>query len=167
MTRVISKKLGELLIERHVITKEQLAEALDEQKGSGELIGRTLVRLGHATEEDIVIALTLQYGFPYLPLTNYQIDPDVISIVPVSLARRYRVVPLDQIGNLLTVTMCDPLDTSALSEIESVTGLKVESFVSTESQVSDALDRFYPDEGAEGADGAEGAAQAKTAESKA
>lgn len=144
MARVIRKRLGELLIERHVISEEQLKESLTEQKATGELLGRTLVRLGHATEEDIVLALTLQYGFPYLPLTNYEIDPEVIAAIPASMARQHRVIPLDRIGNLLTVTMSDPLNASALAEMESVTGLKVETFVSTESQVCEALDRFYP-----------------------
>ncbi len=74
--KVINKQLGELLIERGVISKLQLDKALNVQKEKGGLIGEVLVELGLAKEEDITQALTVQYGFPYLPLANYEVNPE-------------------------------------------------------------------------------------------
>jgi len=73
--RVLNKQLGELLVERGLITVEQLEEALNKQRQKGGLIGEILVDMGLVKEEDIAQTLTAQYGFPYLPLSNYDIDP--------------------------------------------------------------------------------------------
>ena len=80
--RTTNKQLGQLLIERGVITHEQLAKTLEYMKEHKALIGELLVELKFATEKDIAQALTCQYGFPYLPLANYEIDAEVINSVP-------------------------------------------------------------------------------------
>jgi hypothetical protein len=100
--RAISKQLGELLIERGVITRDQLDHALEVQKEKGGLIGQILVNLGYATEEAIAQAITVQYGFPYLPLNNYEIDPEVVKLVPKNVAKQFCLIPIDKIGNNLT-----------------------------------------------------------------
>ncbi len=92
--RIINKQLGELLVERGVIDSQQLGEALSIQKEKGGLIGEILVELGFAKEEDIAQSLTAQYGFPFLPLSNYEIGPDVINIVPARVARQYVLIPI-------------------------------------------------------------------------
>ncbi len=68
--KVIGKLLGELLVERKVITPEQIEAALKVQKAKGGLLGQILVSLGFATEESVAQAVTAQYGFPYLPLKS-------------------------------------------------------------------------------------------------
>ena len=82
MRRIVNKQLGDLLIERNIINERQLEKALAVQKERGGLIGELLVELGFAKEEDIAQSLTAQYGFPYLPLSNYDINPEIINIVP-------------------------------------------------------------------------------------
>jgi len=72
--RLISKQLGELLLERKIINEQQLQKAIGMQKEKGCLLGNILVLLGYATEEQIAQALTTQFGFPYLPLTNYEVE---------------------------------------------------------------------------------------------
>ncbi|MBC8443828.1 MAG: hypothetical protein H8D81_01800 [Deltaproteobacteria bacterium] len=84
--RVISKRLGQLLIERGVIDKKQLNHALKLQTEKGGLVGNILVYLGYATEEAIAQAITAQYGFPYLPLENYDIDAEIVKMVPKNVA---------------------------------------------------------------------------------
>ena len=69
--KTVNKQLGEILVERGIINRTQLDEALKQQKEQGLLFGEALVVLKYATEEDIVQALTCQYGFPFLPLSNY------------------------------------------------------------------------------------------------
>ena len=141
--RVITKQLGELLIERGVITQEQLQKALAVQKEEGGLLGQVLVRLGATTEEDIAQALTAQFGFPYLPLKNYEIGKEVIRLVPENVARQYCLIPVDRIGNALTIAMSNPLNAQAQEDIELITKCKVQVFVSTMTDINQAIDRCY------------------------
>lgn len=141
--RVITKQLGELLIERGVIAKEQLEKALATQKEEGGLIGQILVKLGFTTEEEIAQALTAQFGFPYLPLKNYEIGKEVIQLVPENVARQYCLIPVDRIGNALTIAMSNPLNVQAQEDIELITKCKVQVFVSTMTDITQAIDRCY------------------------
>lgn len=141
--RIISKQLGELLIERKVITKKELEAALAVQKEKGGLIGQVLVDLGYASEEAIAQALTAQYGFPYLPLENYDIDPDVIKLIPKNVAFQFCLVPIDKIGNNLTIAMSNPLNALAIEDIELLSGLCVQIFVSTGTGIRKAIEKYY------------------------
>ncbi len=141
--RVVSKQLGELLIERGVITKEQLEQALQVQKEKGGLIGQILVDLGFAKEEEIAQALTTQFGFPYLPLNNYEIDPEVVKIIPENVASQYCLIPIDKIGNSLTIAMSNPLNIQAIEDIELISGLIVQIFVSTGTDIRNAIKKYY------------------------
>ncbi len=141
--RIIKKRLGELLIERKIINRKQLEHALNVQQEKGGLIGQLLVHLKYATEESIAQALTAQYGFPYLPLNSYEIDPDVVKIVPKNVALQFCLIPIDKIGNNLTIAMSDPLNNLAVEDIELVSGLCVQIFVSTGTDVRNAIDKYY------------------------
>lgn len=137
------KQLGELLIERKVITSEQLQKALDYQKVNGGLIGEILVQLGFSKEEDIAQVLTAQYGFPYLPLANYDVDFELTKLIPESVARQYCLIPIDKIGNNLTVAMSNPLNTKAIEDVEMLTKCVVQTFVSTTTDIRKAIERCY------------------------
>jgi type IV pilus assembly protein PilB len=141
--RIINKQLGELLIERGLISREQLESALKMQKEKGGLIGELLVELGFVQEEDVAQAITTQYGFPFLPLANYEINPEVIKIIPLRVARQYFVLPIDKIGNNLTVTMSNPLNVQAIEDVELLTGCSIQTFVSTSSDIREAIEKYY------------------------
>ena len=79
--KIINKQLGELLIEHGIINTDQLQKALMAQKEKGGLIGELLVELGFAKEEDIAQAITVQYGFPYLPLSSYEINAEISALI--------------------------------------------------------------------------------------
>ncbi len=144
MTRkIINKQLGELLVERGAIDQRQLDKALSVQRERGGLIGELLVELGFISEEDIAQALTAQYGFPYLPLANYEINQDVISIIPARVARQYVLIPIDKIGNNLSIAISNPLNEQAIEDIETLTGCNVHVFVSTSSDVRKTLEKYY------------------------
>ena len=143
LKRIISKQLGELLIERKIITPRQLNEALELQKQRGGLIGEILVMLGYATEEQIAQALTAQFGFPYLPLVNYEIDPAVVNIIPINVSRQYCLIPIDKIGNSLSIAMSNPLNTQAIEDIELITNCKIQTFVSTATEIKKAIEKYY------------------------
>jgi type IV pilus assembly protein PilB len=141
--KVINKQLGELLIERGIITQNQLSEALAVQKEKGGLIGEVLVALGFVKEEDIAQTLTAQYGFPYLPLTNYEIDTEIVNVVPGRVARQYMLIPIDKIGNNLTLAMSNPLNAQAIEDVELLTCCNVQTFVSTSSDIKTAIEKYY------------------------
>lgn len=130
-------------MERKVITQEQLDQAMKVQQSKGGLLGQILVSLGYTSEEAIAQALTTQYGFPYLPLKSYSIDPDFLSLVPENVARQYCLVPVDKIGDTLAVAMADPLNSAAVEDIEMLSRCSVQIFVTTMSDVADAIQRHY------------------------
>jgi hypothetical protein len=143
--RIINKQLGELLVERGVIDLRQLEKALAVQKEKGGLIGEILVELGYAKEEDIAQSLTAQYGFPYLPLANYEINSEVVNIVPSRVAWQYVLIPIDKIGNNLTLAMSNPLNVQAVEDVEMLSGCSIQTFVSTSSDIKKAIEKYYKD----------------------
>lgn len=143
LRRIINKQLGELLVDRGLITQEKLQKALTYQRNKGGLIGEILVELGFVKEEDIAQALTTQYGFPFLPLGNYDINTDILSIVPARVAKQYMFIPVDKIGNNLTIAMSNPLNVQAVEDVELLSGCSVQVFVSTSSDVKKAIERYY------------------------
>jgi type IV pilus assembly protein PilB len=142
--RCSNKHLGELLVERGIIAHAHLQKALDYQHANaGTLFGEALIRLGFATDEDIAQALTCQYGFPYLPLSNYEIDPEVVRAVPGNICEQFCLIPIDKIGKSITLAMSNPLNTKAVDDVELLTGCTVQAFVSTASDVRQAIKRYY------------------------
>ena len=141
--RIVSKQLGDLLIERGILKKEELEKAVKIQREKGGLLGTILVGLGYATEEQIAQAITVQYGFPYLPLASYEIDQSVIDIIPENVARQYCLIGIDKIGNTLTIAMSNPLNMQAVEDIELMTNCKVQTFVSTMTDINNAITQHY------------------------
>lgn len=141
--KATNKHLGELLIERGAINREQLEMAIAYQKEKGGLFGEVLVILKFATEEDIAQALTCQYGFPYLPLANYEIDQDVINSVPENVCKQFCLIPIDKIGKSLTLAMADPLNVQAAEDVELITGCTVQTFVSTATDIKSSIVKYY------------------------
>ena len=134
-------------MERGVINHEQLNISIEHQKKNpGILLGEVLVELKFATERDIAQALTCQYGFPYLPLSSYEIDDEVIRSVPENVCRQFCLVPIDKIGKSLTIAMSNPLNLQAMEDVELITGCSVQVFVSTASDIKQSIDKYYKSE---------------------
>ncbi|MFA5499629.1 MAG: hypothetical protein WC404_00955 [Candidatus Omnitrophota bacterium] len=141
--RLITKQLGELLCEKGVINEAQLEKALKIQTEKGGLIGQILVMLGYAKEEEIAQVLTVQYGYPYLPLQSYEIGDEIIKMVPENVCKQYNLIAIDRIGNLLTITMSNPLNVQAVEDVEMLTGCKVQIFISTMTDINNAISKYY------------------------
>ena len=141
--RVVSKQLGELLVESGIINRGQLEKALKVQSEKGGLIGKILVSLGYVKEVEIAQALTVQYGLPYLPLDNYEINPDIVKLIPENVAAQYNVIAVDKIGDLVTIAMSNPLNVQAIEDVELITKCKAQVFVSTMPDISNAIKRYY------------------------
>ncbi|NQU19535.1 hypothetical protein HQ550_05240 [bacterium] len=143
LRRATEKLLGELLIERRIISKKDLEKGLEVQKERGGLIGEILVQLGLAKEENIAQAITAQYGFPYLPLSNYDIEPKIVKFIPENVCSQYCLMPIDRIGNNLTLAMSNPLNKEAVEDIEELTKCSVQIFVATTTDIRNAIIKYY------------------------
>lgn len=143
LRKTTSKLLGELLLERRVITKEDLNKAMAIQKEKGGMLGEVLVDLEMAKEEDIAQAITAQYGFPYLPLANYEIEPEVMEAVAKNVCEQYCLIPIDKIESNLTLAMSNPLNKEAIEDVEEITKCTVQIFVTTTSDIRNALSKYY------------------------
>ena len=138
-----SKKLGELLVERGLVTKDQLELALEDQKKNGGLLGEILVGWGYTTEESIVQVLSDQYDFAFITASQYQVEDKVTALIPKEVAARYSLVALDRFGKSLTVAMSNPLHEEALAKVEELTQCEVFPLITTYAEIMRSIERQY------------------------
>ena len=139
----VKKSLGESLVEEGILTPEQLAKAQEEERRTGQRLRKIIVKLGLIEEDDLVALMSSKSGIPRIELANYLIAPQIIELVPETLARKYELIPVLKIGNRLTCAMVDPWNIFALDEVRMKTGLTVEPAVSTEAEIKRALEEHY------------------------
>ena len=139
----MSVRLGEILLKESLITQDQLDKALEFQRSNGGKLGSCLTKMGFITDDDITGVLSRQYGVPSINLKYYEIDPNVIKLIPQDTALRYQVVPLSRVGSVLTIAMTDPTNVFAMDDIKFMTGFNVEPVVASESAIGEAISRFY------------------------
>ncbi|MEX1129878.1 MAG: type IV-A pilus assembly ATPase PilB [Vicinamibacterales bacterium] len=136
-------RIGELLLKEKRISPAQLQEALSYQKSSGGKLGFNLVKLGFVKDEEITALLSKQYGVPSINLTQFEIDPTIIKLIPSETAHKYQIVPLSRSGATLTIAMTDPTNVFAMDDIKFMTGYNVEPVVASETAVLEAIERYY------------------------
>jgi len=119
------RRLGELLVEHGLITREERRAALEKQKTCEKRLGEILVDAGILTRDELNWALGNLLGISYVELEASIVDPDLVGLIPLDLLRRYEAVPMIRVGNELTVAMADPTDTQAIADISAVTGSEV------------------------------------------
>jgi type IV pilus assembly protein PilB len=129
------KLIGQLLLEKGLITQEQLDEALRVQKNTTEQIGRILTDLGYVTERDVLRAYAEQLGIPFLEVNEVSIDQDIAKAIPQSVVQRYNAVPIKRSGNRLTVAMSDPSNVFALDDIRLITGYEIDPMLATPDDI--------------------------------
>jgi len=114
-------RLGDLLIKEGLITKDQLAKALQEQKTSGMRLGYSLVKLGFVQETEITKMLARQYRMPAVDLARFEVDPKIVKMIPGDVALKHLVLPLKREGRTLTVAMADPTNVTVLDDLKFIT----------------------------------------------
>jgi hypothetical protein len=137
------KKLGEILVEDGCLTIESLDEALQHQKKEGGMIGQILIRLGYITEESLIAAVGKQLHVPYIPLSHYSINSEAALQFPEDFCRRHLAVVFDIDEKKIYVATADPLNETALEEIQKKSKLKVQLFISTPSELFSMLDVIF------------------------
>jgi type IV pilus assembly protein PilB len=137
-----AKQLGQILIEQGLITQQQLDEALEEHRRTPKSLGRVLIDLNMIQEAHLVRALAEQVGLEFVDLSDYQIDPGATTLLPDTLARRYRAIPIGERDGKLLVAMSDPANVYALDDIRAITNRDVQPVVATASDVEQAIQKF-------------------------
>ena len=138
------KKLGEILLEAGLITKEQLEDSLVSQKeGSRKLLGEILVEKGFITSELIRHALELQLAVPRIDLLTYKIDSKAVEILPEYLVRRDRVIPVKKEGSELYVAMTEPPNILVIDEIKLITGLRIKPMIAREEEILRIIEQHF------------------------
>jgi type IV pilus assembly protein PilB len=142
----VAVRLGDLLLKEKRITPEQLQEALAQQRQKGGKLGFTLVSMGFVKEAEITALLSKQFGVPSIAISQFEIDVAVIKLIPAETAQKYQIIPLSRSGATLTIAMTDPTNVFAMDDIKFMTGYNVEPVVASETEVDDALQRYYSKE---------------------
>jgi len=140
---IVKKRLGEMLIESKLITKEQLMQALADHKKAGLKLGQYITRQGMLNEGQIVDMLSKQLKIEKYHPDSYSIDTDLARLIPVETAQKLQIVPLQKKGRLLIVAMTDPLDISALDTIEVSTNSEVGPVVCSEREINQLISGLY------------------------
>src|SRR4030066_959312 len=143
----MAARLGQLLITSHIITEVQLREALDLQRREGGRIGTNLVKLGYVTEDKLVAFLSRQYNVPAINLSDYKVDPSLLKLIPVDMARKFLLMTVARVGATITVAMVDPSNVFAIDDVKFSSGYNVEVVVMNESSVVSAISSYYTGNG--------------------
>ena len=136
-------RLGELLLRHKLINENQLAKAMEEQKVQGGRLGSNLIKLGFIKENELSTFLSRQYGVPSINLSEFEVDPSVIRLVPSEVAQKYQIVPINRAGSTLIIAMSDPSNIFAIDDLKFMTGYNVEVVVAPEDSLRQAIDRYY------------------------
>jgi type IV pilus assembly protein PilB len=141
MTNV--NRLGELLVREKLISLQQLRQAQDEQRRTGQNLGATLAKLGYISDGEITNFLSAQYRVPAVNLDEYEIDQEVLKLVSRDVCDKHKIIPVSRAGSSLIMAMADPTNLHAIDDIKFLTGFNVEPVVASETAIQAAVERYY------------------------
>jgi type IV pilus assembly protein PilB len=136
-------RLGELLVRENLISLQQLQKAQEESRKSGNRLGYALTKLGYIAESDLTNFLSKQYGVPSINLSDFEIDPDVLKLIPKDVAKKHLCIPINRAGASLIVAMADPSNIFAIDDLKFLTGYNIEVVVAAEASIEEAIVRYY------------------------
>src|SRR5262249_23410684 len=143
----MSGRLGELLVRENLISVQQLRKAQEDQHRHGTRISAALIKTGAIEESKLTDFLSKQYGVPAINLKDFDIDVEIIKLVPREVAEKHLVIPVNRAGPSLIVAMCDPSNIYAVDDLKFLTGYTIESVVSSEVAIREAIERYYAERG--------------------
>lgn len=142
------KRLGDVLVDAGLVTEDQLAHALDQQKDTKRRLGDELIAEGIITETGLIEALQMQLGVDFVDLSQVPIDPETSRAIPKNIARTYEVIPVKVTPGEVYLAMSDPLNFMAIEAVKNVTRKRVIPMVSTHDGIMRAIMTLYGNEGA-------------------
>ncbi|MGQ9663769.1 MAG: type IV-A pilus assembly ATPase PilB [bacterium] len=139
----MEERLGLYLVKNNLLTEEQLRQAIQEKKETGQRLVSVLVRLGLIPEKRLLAQLSNLYHMEVTDL-DYIIPPEsVLSLIPAEKVYHYEVIPIDRRGKTLTVAMVDPTDISAIEDLRFITGMEINPVLASETSIREAIGRYY------------------------
>ncbi|ABK15820.1 type IV-A pilus assembly ATPase PilB [Syntrophobacter fumaroxidans MPOB] len=145
--RFVAKKIGELLLQEGLISKEQLDRALNEQHQTGERIGGVLLKLGFVSEEMLTEFIAKQYSAPQVNIAKLTVPKDVLGLIPLDIAAKYQAVPFGVMGTTVNVAMADPGNLFVIDDMRFLTRKNIQVHVASEPAIKKLLSQFYaPDD---------------------
>lgn len=135
--------IGQMLVDKGIISADQLEAGLRKQKETGDFICTALIKLGFATEDKIFDVLSEKLTIPYISLKDRDIDALIIKKVPAKFASYYKIIPLEFKDNKLVIAMTDPLDVRTLDDIRLLLGLEVSGALASEVEIQEAIRKYY------------------------
>ncbi|HLN13111.1 MAG TPA: ATPase, T2SS/T4P/T4SS family [bacterium] len=138
-----ARPIGDLLVSEGLVTREQVARAMEIQHQSGGLLGRILVEMGALSDAQLARSLAQQWGLPYTDLPESEIASDVAQLIPTYLAQRHGVIAISRNGDRLVVAMSDPSNVAAIDDVRLLTGLEVDIVIASNDDLTRAQARLY------------------------
>jgi type IV pilus assembly protein PilB len=139
----VNERIGELLVRQNMLTAEQLKRARDEARSNGARLGHQITKLGYLQETELTEFVAKQYGLPSIELGEFEIDPEVIKLIPEEVSIKHTVIPVNRAGSTLILATADPSNIFAIDDIKFLTGYNVEVVVSSEEAIKAAIDKYY------------------------
>ena len=135
--------IGELLIQKGLITIESLERALAQQEHSRKRIGDILIESGLVDSNDFYEILSQKIGVGYVKLKNISIEPAVIKIIPADFARYHELIPVDFTNNTITIAMADPLDVHTIDNMRLLLKKDIKTKLATKKDILEAIEKYY------------------------
>lgn len=138
-----SDRLGDMLIRENLLTREQLAQALQEQRSGGFRLGYILVKLGLVSETEVTKVLARQYHMPAVDLARFEVDPRIIKLIPADFATRHTVLPLKREGRTLTIAMAEPSNNGLVEDLKFITRYDLFPVIAGEYTLRALIEKHY------------------------
>jgi type IV pilus assembly protein PilB len=135
--------LGDILVREKILNPDQLRSAQEFQRKHEVSLASSIIALGLTSAEEMAQGLSRQLGYPYIDLDQFEVYPDVISLVTVDAAKKYMIMPIHRIRSFLTLAMVDPTDLDVIEDVRFRTGLSIQPVIASESGISNAINKYY------------------------
>ncbi len=139
----VGDRLGEILLSENLLSREQLAQALAEQRSSGHRLGYVLIKLGLIPEVEVTKVLARQHRMPAVDLSRFEVDGKILKLIPGDVARKHCVLPLKREGRTLTVAMADPSDHGLLQDLKFITRFDLFPVLAGEYTLRNLIEKYY------------------------
>ena len=139
----MASRIGDVLVKNGIITDLQLTQAGEAAAQNGGMISSSLVKLGFVEEALLVSTISKQYGLPVVQIDEHSVQSEVLNLIPHGIANKYLLLPLELLGNTLTVAMVDPSNITAVNDIKFITGHDIRVVLASESDVRAGIEKFY------------------------
>lgn len=140
--RRIKKRIGDILIESNLVTKEQVEKAIS-AKEPDEKLGDTLIRIGYVTENQVMEALELQLGVKKVSLSDYNLNESILRLISEEYARENLVVPITFEDGKLLAAVADPLNYYIVDDLRLITGYNIKLMMASRGEIETAISRYY------------------------